>query len=127
NLRVKQTEDVVKMGDEIWVKWLGVDEKGRVRLSRKADMAERDQQMGGGGAEGGGNANPEERSGEAGQGEHHQDREHRGDRGEPRGGDRGDRGPRRSPGDRGGDRGGNRAGGDRPERSGDRTERPRES
>ena len=30
NFRVKQTEDIVKMGDEIWVKCLGVDEKGRV-------------------------------------------------------------------------------------------------
>ena len=47
NFRVKQTEDIVKMGDEIWVKCLGVDEKGRVRLSRKAAMAERDQQMSG--------------------------------------------------------------------------------
>ena len=45
NFRVKQTEDIVKIGDEIWVKCLGVDEKGRVRLSRKAAMAERDQEM----------------------------------------------------------------------------------
>ena len=45
NFRVKQTEDIVKMGDEIWVKCLGVDEKGRVRLSRKAAMAERDQEL----------------------------------------------------------------------------------
>lgn len=42
--RVKKTEDIVKVGDEIWVKCLGVDEKGRVRLSRKAAMAERDQE-----------------------------------------------------------------------------------
>src|SRR5580700_7605203 len=48
NFRVKQTEDIVKMGDEIWVKCLGVDEKGRVKLSRRAAMAERDQEMGGG-------------------------------------------------------------------------------
>ena len=47
NFRVKQTEDIVKMGDEIWVKCLGVDEKGRVKLSRKAAMADRDQEMGG--------------------------------------------------------------------------------
>jgi polyribonucleotide nucleotidyltransferase len=47
NFRVKQTEDIVKIGDEIWVKCLGVDEKGRVRLSRKAAMAERDQEMAG--------------------------------------------------------------------------------
>ena len=45
NFRVKQTEDVVKMGDEIWVKCLGVDEKGRVKLSRRAAMAERDNDM----------------------------------------------------------------------------------
>lgn len=42
NFRVKQTEDIVKMGDEIWVKCLGIDEKGRVRLSRKAAMEDRD-------------------------------------------------------------------------------------
>src|SRR5205814_8627335 len=54
NFRVKQTEDIVKMGDEIWVKCLGVDEKGRVRLSRRAAMAERDQQMSGGAAAEGG-------------------------------------------------------------------------
>jgi polyribonucleotide nucleotidyltransferase len=30
---------------KIWVKCLGVDEKGRVRLSRKAAMAERDAEM----------------------------------------------------------------------------------
>jgi polyribonucleotide nucleotidyltransferase len=47
NFRVKQTEDIAKLGDEIWVKCLGVDEKGRVRLSRKAAMAERDKEMGG--------------------------------------------------------------------------------
>src|SRR6266436_6291788 len=50
NFRVKQTEDIVKMGDEIWVKCIGVDEKGRVRLSRKAAMAERDAQAGASGA-----------------------------------------------------------------------------
>ena len=45
NFRVKQTEDIVKLGDEIWVKCLGIDEKGRVKLSRKAAMAERDQEV----------------------------------------------------------------------------------
>jgi polyribonucleotide nucleotidyltransferase len=45
NFRVKQTEDIVKVGDEITVKCLGVDEKGRVRLSRKAAMADRDAEM----------------------------------------------------------------------------------
>ena len=47
-VRVKQTEDIVKMGDEIWVKCLGLDEKGRVKRSRKAAMAERDKESGGG-------------------------------------------------------------------------------
>jgi polyribonucleotide nucleotidyltransferase len=45
NFRVKQTEDIVKLGDDIWVKCLGIDEKGRVKLSRKAAMEERDKEM----------------------------------------------------------------------------------
>jgi polyribonucleotide nucleotidyltransferase len=45
NFRVKQTEDIVKMGDEIWVKCVGIDDKGRVKLSRRAAMEERDKQM----------------------------------------------------------------------------------
>ena len=45
DFRVKNTEDVVKMGDVIWVKCIGVDEKGRVRLSRKAAMAERAKEL----------------------------------------------------------------------------------
>ena len=45
NFRVKQTEDIVKLGDEIWIKCLGVDEKGRVRLSRKAAMEDREKEM----------------------------------------------------------------------------------
>jgi polyribonucleotide nucleotidyltransferase len=45
NFRVKKTEDIVKVGDEIHVKCLGVDEKGRVRLSRKAAMEDRDKEM----------------------------------------------------------------------------------
>jgi polyribonucleotide nucleotidyltransferase len=53
NFRVKKVEDVVRMGDEIWVKCLGIDEKGRVKLSRKAAMEERDKEMGGGASEGG--------------------------------------------------------------------------
>ena len=105
NFRVKATEDIVKMGDEIWVKCLGVDEKGRVRLSRRAAMAERDQAMGGAPAEG----SP---SGEAGQpteggyqGEQREGGEPRGEFGDSRGGPggerRGDRGPRRDRGGRG--------------------------
>ena len=107
NFRVKQTEDIVKLGDEIWVKCLGVDEKGRVRLSRKAAMAERDQQMGGGGGqpEGGEGGDRGPDRGDSGErGEQPSDRGDRGgERSDRRGGDRrgGDRGERRGPGDRG--------------------------
>jgi polyribonucleotide nucleotidyltransferase len=41
DFRVKNVEDVVKVGDLVWVKCIGVDEKGRVKLSRKAAMKER--------------------------------------------------------------------------------------
>jgi len=39
--RVNKTEDVVKNGDQIWVKCIGIDDKGRVKFSRKAAMKER--------------------------------------------------------------------------------------
>ena len=42
DFRVNRTEDVVKVGDSVWVKCIGVDDKGRVKLSRKAAMKERD-------------------------------------------------------------------------------------
>ncbi len=42
DFRVNRTEDVVKVGDTIWVKCIGVDDKGRVKLSRKAAMKDRD-------------------------------------------------------------------------------------
>ncbi|GAB4229185.1 MAG: polyribonucleotide nucleotidyltransferase [Methyloligellaceae bacterium] len=34
--RVKQTTDVVKEGDKVWVKLMGFDDRGKVRLSMKA-------------------------------------------------------------------------------------------
>jgi len=40
DFRVRRTEDVCKMGDEMTVKCVGIDEKGRVRLSRKAALLE---------------------------------------------------------------------------------------
>ncbi|GAB4182503.1 MAG: polyribonucleotide nucleotidyltransferase [Terrimicrobiaceae bacterium] len=43
DFRVNKTEDVVKVGDAVWVKCIGVDDKGRVKLSRKAAMKERDE------------------------------------------------------------------------------------
>ena len=41
DFRVKRTEDVAKVGDVIWVKCIGIDDKGRVKLSRKAASKER--------------------------------------------------------------------------------------
>lgn len=51
DFRVRKTEDVCKVGDEMIVKCLATDEKGRVRLSRKAALAELEQAQGGGDAE----------------------------------------------------------------------------
>jgi polyribonucleotide nucleotidyltransferase len=47
NFRVKQVEDIVKVGDEILVKCIGIDDKGRIKLSRRAAMEERDRDMAG--------------------------------------------------------------------------------
>jgi polyribonucleotide nucleotidyltransferase len=45
DFRVRRTEDVCKVGDEMWVKCVGIDEKsGKVRLSRKAAMKEMEAQ-----------------------------------------------------------------------------------
>ena len=41
DFRVKRTEDVVKVGDMIWVKCIGIDDKGRVKLSRRAALKDR--------------------------------------------------------------------------------------
>lgn len=41
DFRVNRTEDVAKIGDMIWVKCIGIDDKGRVKLSRKAALKER--------------------------------------------------------------------------------------
>jgi polyribonucleotide nucleotidyltransferase len=114
NFRVKQTEDIVKIGDEIWVKCLGVDEKGRVKLSRRAAMADRDAEMGGGQPGEGGEGQPVHAGGDSGR------EEERSDEG------RGDRGGERSEGGHGG---GERRFEDRPERSPERPrlERPRPS
>ena len=120
SFRVKQMEDIAKVGDEVSVKCLGVDEKGRVRLSRKAAMEERDQDAAakekaeyeakhgpddgrshGGGGGGGGGERREFRGGD-------RDR----DRGPRGGGDRGGRGGDRGP------RGGGRDSGPRPEHRG---------
>jgi polyribonucleotide nucleotidyltransferase len=41
DFRVRRTEDVAKIGEMIWVKCIGIDDKGRVKLSRKAALKER--------------------------------------------------------------------------------------
>ncbi|MDZ4815581.1 MAG: polyribonucleotide nucleotidyltransferase [Verrucomicrobiota bacterium] len=41
DVRVNRTEDVAKEGDRMWVKVLGVDDRGKVKLSRKVAMRER--------------------------------------------------------------------------------------
>ncbi len=42
---VKRVEDVCKVGDRMWVKCIGVDERGRIKLSRRQAMKERDAQQ----------------------------------------------------------------------------------
>ncbi|MBP3957625.1 polyribonucleotide nucleotidyltransferase [Gemmata sp. G18] len=92
---VQRPEDVVQIGDKVQVKVIAIDDQGRVKLSRKALLAPREDDGSGGGGGGGG-------YGDRGGGG--------GDRGD-RGGDRGDRGGRG--GDRGGPRGGGPRGGGR--------------
>ena len=50
NGRVSRVEDVVQVGESIWVKCIGVDDSGRLRLSRRAAMKEREQGWGPSGA-----------------------------------------------------------------------------
>jgi len=40
DFRVEKVEDIVKVGDMVHAKCIGIDERGRVKLSRKAAMAE---------------------------------------------------------------------------------------
>jgi polyribonucleotide nucleotidyltransferase len=136
NRYINRVTDVVKMGDEIKVKVILIDDTGRIKLSRKAAMAELGESdpepeggRGGGGGrgdetddfgdEGGPVVNDEgpDEIGERPRGEFRQggggggggrggDRGGRGGGGGGRGGDRGGRG-----GGRGGDRGGRGGGG----------------
>ena len=45
NFRVKKTEDIVKDGDEIWVKCIGVDDRGKVKMSLRAAQREMKQKQ----------------------------------------------------------------------------------
>jgi polyribonucleotide nucleotidyltransferase len=42
--RIRAVEDVCKVGDKMWVKVLSVDDRGRIKLSRREAMRERDAQ-----------------------------------------------------------------------------------
>lgn len=48
DFRVAKTDDVVKVGELVWVKCIGIDDKGRVKLSRRAAMKDRDEEAAGG-------------------------------------------------------------------------------
>ena len=48
DFRVKKTEDVCKLGDEMIVKCIGIDDKGRVKLSRRAALADLEDSKSGG-------------------------------------------------------------------------------
>ena len=41
--RIRSVEDVCKVGDKMWVKCIGVDDRGRVKLSRREAMRDLDQ------------------------------------------------------------------------------------
>jgi len=46
NVRVNNVGDICKIGDLMWVKCLSVDDNGKIRLSRRAAMEEKDQAAG---------------------------------------------------------------------------------
>ncbi len=48
NFRVGAVEDVCKVGDMMWVKCINVDDNGKIRLSRRAALEEKDGEAGGG-------------------------------------------------------------------------------
>ncbi|MEO0447062.1 MAG: S1 RNA-binding domain-containing protein, partial [Verrucomicrobiota bacterium] len=50
DFRVKTVEEVVKKGDMVWAKCIGVDERGRVKMSRREAMKDRAAQEEGEGA-----------------------------------------------------------------------------
>lgn len=44
DFRVGKVEDICKVGDSMWVKCIGIDDRGKIKLSRKAALAEKDEQ-----------------------------------------------------------------------------------
>jgi polyribonucleotide nucleotidyltransferase len=112
--RTEKTEDVVKKGDRVTVKLIDKDERGRLRLSRKALLPKPEGlvEEGGGDGRGEGGGEGQGGAGGAGRGSRGPRRESRGGEesgsGEPRGGESrgGERGERaaRPGGGRGGER-----------------------
>ena len=48
DFRVNRVEDVVKTGDIVSAKCIGIDDKGRVKMSRRAHLREKEQELAGG-------------------------------------------------------------------------------
>jgi polyribonucleotide nucleotidyltransferase len=48
NFRVRSVEDICKIGDPMWVKCINVDDNGKIRLSRRAALDEKDAEAQGG-------------------------------------------------------------------------------
>ena len=44
NARIRAVEDVCKVGDKMWVKVIAVDDRGRVKLSRREALRDMDEQ-----------------------------------------------------------------------------------
>lgn len=108
DFRVNQVEDVVKVGDVVRAKCIGVDDRGRVKMSRKAALTDEERA-----------ADAAKAPADNGGGGERRRRDDRGDRGDRRGGGRG-RGDRRGGGRDRGDRGGDRRPSGERERSGDK-------
>ena len=45
DFRVKFVEDIVKVGDMVTAKCVGIDEKGRVKMSRRAVLKDREKEL----------------------------------------------------------------------------------
>jgi polyribonucleotide nucleotidyltransferase len=45
DFRVNRTEDVVKAGDIVTAKCIGIDDKGRVKMSRKAVLKDKEREL----------------------------------------------------------------------------------
>jgi polyribonucleotide nucleotidyltransferase len=43
DFHVDQVEDICKMGDPMWVKCIGIDDRGKIKLSRKEALKEKDE------------------------------------------------------------------------------------